>query len=192
MNKHLPAVVLILMALTASAETYRIAGKVVDEADLKDQYSKVETGYILYNNALAKPEQVGAVRQKVEVLSVIDPYTVLVKVEQIVSRSEKPDGAMDQGSRKGREFTIAETDARLTANMQIDDRYALRLREKSTDLPLTKSWDVWVCDSKTFVEVKKKDRSKVKVRILYDVTMRFEDFVRLLQSGQVFPELAKP
>ena len=187
-------VIALIMAATlpAVAETYRIAGNIVNESDLKDQYSKVDGNYILYNNALSKPEQVGAVRQMVEVLSVIDPYTVLVKVVRIVSRSERPDGAQDLGSRKGREFTIAETNTRLVASMQMDDRYALRLRKKTTDLPLSKSWDVWVCDSKTFVEVKKKDKTKVKLRVLYDVTMRFEDFVALLQRGQVFPELAKP
>jgi hypothetical protein len=187
------AMALILAAaVPALAETYRVAGKPVEESELKSQYAKVDGSYVLYNNALATPEQVGAVRQAVEVLSIIDPYTVLVKVERIVSRSEKPAGALDMGSRKGREFTIAETNARLTATMQTDDRYALRLREKSTDLPMSKFWNVWVCDSKTFVEVKKKDKTKVKLRVLYDVTMRFEDFVALLQRGQVFPELAEP
>jgi len=190
--KRMIIALIMVAALPALAETYRIAGKAVDEAELKARYSKVDGNYILYNNAVATPEQIGAIRQTVEVLSVIDPYTVLVKVGRIVSRSEKPDGAQDMGSRKGREFTLAETNARLTAVMQVDDRYALRLRKKATDLAMSKFWDIWVCDSKTFIEVKKKDKSKVKLRVLYDVTMRFEDFVTLLQSGQIFPELAKP
>jgi hypothetical protein len=191
MKKTVIALIMVT-ALPALAETYRIAGKAVDEVELKAQYSKIDGNYILYNNAIATPEQIGAVRQTVEVLSVIDPYTVLVSVTRIVSRSERPDGTQDMGSRKGREFTLAETNARLIAVMRVDDRYALRLRDKATDLPMSKSWDVWVCDSKTFIEVKKKDKSKVKLRVLYDVTMRFEDFVALRQSGQVFPELVKP
>lgn len=182
---------IVAAAFPALAEPYRVAGKLVEESDLRSQFTKVEGRYVLHSNELTTPEKVGAIHQNVQVLSVIDPYTVLVKVERVVSQAAKPAGAKDLGARKGREFTIAETNTGLVAAMQSEDRYALRLREKSTDLPLSKFWDVWVSDSKTFIEVKKKDKSKVKLRVLYDVTLRFEDFVALLQRGQVFPELAE-
>lgn len=185
-------VMLILaMGFSATAETYRVAGKDVDEAAVKVLYEKVGTKYVLSQGRVCKADQMKAFPETVEIEKVLDPYTVLVRTEE---RAEDRGRSVNPGvaSRFGREFTIAETNATLLKKTEEGGFFAVRLQKKASDLPFRHYWDLMLCDSNTFVDYKKKDGKKVQLRVLYDVTMTFDDFVALLQRGQVFPELAKP
>ena len=185
-------VMLILAAsVSSTAETHRVAGKNVDEAAARGMYEKVRIKYVLSEGRLCKADQMKAFAETVEIVKVLDPYTVLVRTEE---RAEDRERSVNPGAgtRVGREFTIAETNAVLLKETQEGGFFAVRLQKKASDLPFRQSWDLMLSDSNTFLEYKKKDGSKVKLRVLYDVTMTFDDFVALLQHGQVFPELVNP
>lgn len=182
--------VMALMACSASAESYRIRGRTYEEAELHAMYDEVRDLYAIYRNNVTPVKQIGAFRQTVVIQSMIDPSTALVTASGIEDQPERPAGAKNLGSRFGQEFTIAETNAALTADVSRGRTYAVRLREKGTDMPLTQSWNLMVVDSNTFLEVEDKEGRVEKIRVLYDVTMHFEDFTGLLRKGWVFPELA--
>jgi hypothetical protein len=185
-------VMLILaVSLSAAAETYRVAGKDLDEAAARGLYEKVRTTYVLSQGRVCKADQLKAFPETVEIEKVLDPYTVLVRTEE---RAEDRERSVNAGAaaRFGQEFTIAETNAALLKKTEEGGYFAVRLQKKAADLPFRHFWDLMVCDSNTSIDYKKKDGAKVQLRVLYDVTMTFDDFVALLQHGQVFSELANP
>jgi hypothetical protein len=185
------AMLILAASLSATAETYRVAGKDVDEAAVKIMYEKVRTKYVLSEGRVCKADQMKAFPETVEIEKLLDPYTVLVRTEE---RAEDRERSVNPGAatRFGQEFTIAETNAALLKKTEEGGFFAVRLQKKAADLPFLHAWDLMVCDSNTTIDYKRKDGSKVQLRVLYDVTMTFDDFVALLQHGQVFPELAKP
>lgn len=190
MSKTLLVVAFLASSLLSHAESLRIRGKDYGEAELKAMYDRVRNLYVIYRNNVTPAKQAGAFRQTVIIKSMINPSTALVTASGADEPTDRPDGAKDLGPRFGREFTAAETNAALTADVSRGKRYALRLRDKATDLPLAQSWDLLVVDSKTFQEVEDKERRAEKLRVLYDVTLHFDDFISLLRKGWVFPELA--
>lgn len=185
-------VMLILAAsFSATAETYRVAGKDVDEAAARGMYEKVRIKYVFSQGRVCKADQMKAFPETVEIEKVLDPYTVLVRTEE---RAEERDRSVHPAAaaRFGREFTIAETNATLLKKTEQGGFFAVRLQKKATNMPFQHYWDLMLCDSNTSVDYKKKDGKKVQLRVLYDVTMTFDDFVAALQRGQVFPELVEP
>lgn len=176
------------MAL-AQGEVIKIAGRSHSRADVEAMYAKVEGRYVYYRNRARRPEEVGAVAQHVLVEGFVDKLTALVRIEEGEGPSEKPDGVIGIGARRGRELTALQTNGLVRTGLAAGGRFALRLRDEAANLPLSKTWDVMVVDSNTYVERKKKDRTTEKLRLLYDVTLRFDDFVDLLQHSYIFPEL---
>ncbi len=176
-------------ALAAQGETYRIRGKEIDESELKSMYSLVATNYVIYRSQLKPVALVRAFPMTVKVTGFLNDYTAVVEPERHVGQPGLPEGVQNVGARAGKEFTSADTNRDVRAGIYKGTTFALSLREKSTSLEFTKSWNVMVVDSNTYVHRENKDQTEDRLRVLYDVTMRFIDFVSMLQRGQTFKEL---
>jgi len=193
-KRRLTFILIVLLAATAHAKKYRIAGRSVEEETLREQYEQIRDIYVLYRNRVVPAEQVGAFKVTFEIDEVIDSRTVLGHAAGKVEPAKPPPSAPNLAARTGKEFTVAETDKEILANISKGEPFAVSLRERATNLPLTGGWHLMLVDSMTYLDRVKQGKIKAKdvgkLRVLYDVTIRFDDFVKLRQKGHVFPELA--
>ena len=177
----------------AAGKTYRIRGRRFTEEELRTQHGLIREKYVMQGGQVVPAGSVGAFPVSFKIDKVVEPMIVIGRAVGAVKPLARPDSAPGGAARTGKEFTIAETDADILADIAKGSPFAVRLEKPATEMPLSGNWQLMLVDSQTFLDRVKQGRIKGydlgKLRVLYDVTIDFDGFVGLLQRGQVFREI---
>lgn len=182
-----------LLNAGAGSKTYRIRGRRFTQEEIASQHEMIRRKYVMHGGQVVPAESVGAFPINLKIERVVEPMIVVGRAVGKVETASRPDSAPRAGARTGKEFTIAETDTEILADISKGAPFAVRLEKPAASMPLSGAWSLMVVDSKTYLDRAKQGRIKGhdlgKLRVFYDVTIDIDGFIALLQRGQVFTEL---